>query len=378
MKKVFLYFILWKIYIFIILLISFSILPLQSNYLGGGLTNYLKNPFIWSFVNFDGEHFLSIALEGYKPLNYFYFPLFPLIVGFFSNLLLAKSFQGTAFLGIFLSNLFFLVALFGIYKLLLMDYKKAIVERVIFLILIFPTSFYFGNLYSESLFLALVVWVFYFARKGIWFWAGLLAALSTATRLVGLAIFPSLIFEAYFQSKCEKKKFLFPFICSFFSLTGIILYMVYLKIKTGDPLEFFHSVGIFGQQRSSTFILLPQVFYRYFFKILPNLNYSYLPVVFTTYLEIVVALIFGFLVFLSFFKIRVSYAIYSMIAYILPTLSGSFSSFPRYVLVIFPAFIMMSLYFAKFTKLAKFLIILILVSLLALFSSLFFRGYWVS
>ncbi len=77
MKRILFYFLTWKIFVYFVLVLSLAVIPLQFSYLGGGLVNYLKNPYLWAFANFDGVHYLSIAQEGYKPLTYFYFPVFP-------------------------------------------------------------------------------------------------------------------------------------------------------------------------------------------------------------------------------------------------------------------------------------------------------------
>jgi hypothetical protein len=154
--------------------------------------------------------------------------------------------------------------------------------------------------------------------------------------------------------------------------------MLYLNRATGDPLEFFHNVSIFGAQRSSNIVLLPQVFYRYFFKVLPNIDYSYLPVVFTTYLEIASALVFLLLGIWSFYKLRLSYALFFTAGYLIPPLSGSFSSFPRYVLILFPAFMLLALLLEKSSKVTKAVVYGLLCLLLVVACGLFVRGYWVS
>jgi len=123
---------------------------------------------------------------------------------------------------------------------------------------------------------------------------------------------------------------------------------------------------------------LPQVFYRYIFKIIPNLNYSYMPVVFTTAMEFVVSSAFLGLAIYSFFKLNIGYSIYLTLGYIVSTISGSFSSLPRYVLVLFPAFIIVSIWLEKLPKVWKTVVLVILFVLLAISQSLFFRGYWIS
>ncbi|MBU0845989.1 hypothetical protein KKH23_02175 [Patescibacteria group bacterium] len=340
--------------------------------------SYLKQPFLWAWGNFDGEHYLSIAYQGYQPLTYFFFPVYPLTIAFIAKFL-GESFASLAVSGLLISNISFFVALVGLWKLIELDYKKDIARLTILLLLVFPTSFYFGSIYTESLFLALAVWSFYCARKRKWIAAGTLGVLLTATRVVGLAIVPVLLVEAYLQRKEKKKSNLYLVALGILlSVFGIFAYMIYLNKVTGDPLEFFHNVSIFGQQRSSSLVLLPQVFYRYFFKILPNISYSYFPIVFVTYLEIVTALMFLVLTIASFFRLRLSYAFYLAVGYIIPTLSGSFSSFHRYVLILFPAFILSAIWLSKRKKWVKVIIFSILILGLLVATSLFTRGFWVA
>jgi len=377
-KFIFKSFVFWRILLFAFLFFAIGATSLQHNFLGGGLSSYLKQPFLWAWGNFDGEHYLSIAYQGYQPLTYFFFPVYPLTIVFVAKFL-GGSFKSLAASGLLISNISFLVALIGLWKLIKLDYKKDIARLTILLLLAFPTSLYFGSIYTESLFLALVVWSFYFARKGKWISAGILGALLTATRVVGLAIVPALLVEAYLQRKEKKKLNLIPIATGILlSVLGIFVYMFYLNKATGDPLEFFHNVSIFGQQRSSNLVILPQVFYRYFFKVLPNINYSYFPVVFVTYLEIITALVFLGLVIASFFKLRLSYAFYLAIGYIIPTLSGSFSSFHRYVLILFPAFVLSAVWLSKREKRIKVIIFAILILGLLVATSLFTRGFWVA
>lgn len=371
-------FVIWRILLFVFLYLAISIIPLQKNFLGGGLESYLKNPYIWSWVNFDGEHYLSIAQRGYQPLTYFFFPVYPLIVKVIASFI-NKTSLGYALVGLMLSHSTFIIGLIGLIRLIKLDFKKEIVKTTVILLLLFPTSFYFASFYTESLFFALAVWSFYFARKGNWIYSGLLGGLATGSRLVGIALVPALIVEAWIQWKKSKNSLNIGTILGLMLIpAGIFIYMYYLNVKTGDPLEFFHSVGIFGQQRSASLVLLPQVFYRYIFKILPNVNYDYFPVIFSTLIEFSCGILFLALSILSFYKLRFSYAVYLAVGYLIPTLSGSFSSFPRYVLVLFPAFILGALYLERYPKLVKIAVFSLLFALLGIATALFTRGYWVS
>jgi Gpi18-like mannosyltransferase len=375
--KILTLFTIWRLALFVVLFVSIKYLSLQANFLGGGLTYYLQNPYLWSFINFDGEHFLAIAQRGYRDLEYFFFPLYPLFVKIFSGLI-GDQIVTHAITGLLISNVAFIASLIGLFKLIKLDFKENIAFITIILLLSFPTSFYFAAYYSESLFLALCVWSFYFARCKNWWLSGLLGMLATATRLVGIGLLPALLYEAYVQYRKKEISLIKILPVILLIPVGLIAYTFYLYQTTGNPLEFFTNVGIYGQQRSTDLILLPQVLYRYVFKILPIINYNYFPVVISTWLEFISGVLFAIFVFLAFIKTRTSYAIFSLIAYIMPTLSGSFSSMSRYVLVLFPAFIVYALYYNKADKRLRTVILTAQIILLAITAALFLRGYWIA
>lgn len=391
-------FFVWRAFLFVFLHFSVKLLPLQRDHLGGGLGNYVANPYLWAFSNFDGEHYLSIAQYGYKSLQYFYFPAYPMLLGMITKLFKSQMVLYN-FIGQGISNLMFLVALIGLWKLIggFGSFKDVGRERLakltIILLLLFPTSFYFASVYTESLYLAISVWSFYLIKQRRWVLVGVLAGILTAVRIVGLALIPAIIGE--FWKKGNKSDWIKKVVAVLLVPVGLLVYMYFLKMKTGDPLDFLHNVNIFGEQRSSGFILLPQVFYRYIFKVLPNINYNYLPVVFTTWLEFVVAIVFGGLGVLGIFglparmvsgskrkpwrrEIPLSWGIYLIVGYLIPTLYGSFSSLPRYVLVLFPAYVLTAAYLQRLPRYVQIIIFILLFISLGVASSLFFRGHWIA
>lgn len=355
----------WRILLFVILFLAVKNVALQQHFLGGGMQAYLKTPWLWAWANFDGEHYLSIAKDGYHLAEQAFFPLYPLLI---------KLFGGGVWSGLFISNASFFLALVGLFKLLRIDYSQKISRIAIILLLLFPTSFYFGAVYTESLFLALVVWSFYFYRKDNIFFASILGMLASGTRVIGVILLPIYLLELFKDKAKWGKKHLWLLLIPL----GLISYMFYLSKVYGDPLMFLHALPAFGEQRSSIPILLPQVFYRYVFKILPNLNYSYFAGTFTTFMEFVVGIMFLIVSVISFFKLRLSYSLFLLLGYLIPTLSGSFSSLPRYVIVLFPAFILFALWAEKLSRPLKIVLYGLLFSSLAIASAMFLRGYWVS
>ena len=148
-KKILGLFLAWRLGLFIILLLAIPVIPLQQNFLGGGLTNYLKLPYFWAWANFDGEHYLSIARWGYGQGEYPFFPLYPLLIKLFTGLF-GSELINFGLSGLLISNPSFLIGLWGFYKLARLDYSPQIFRKSLFLIFLFPMSLYFAGVYSEE------------------------------------------------------------------------------------------------------------------------------------------------------------------------------------------------------------------------------------
>lgn len=377
MEKIFYFWLIWKISIFAFVLMGIVLLPLQSiHYLGGSIDNYSTNPFFWGWANFDGDYYLKIAVYGYQSLTHSFFPLYPLLAKYLA-MPLGTEVSNIVVSGLIISNLSFLVSLFVFWKLIRIDYSDKTAFLSLILLLVFPTSFYFGAMYTESLFLLLTLSAFYAARKRIWFLAGFLGMLASATRVVGILLLPALIVEWFQGAKNRKKQSsIFGPLSLLLIPVGLVLYMFFLQKTTGNPLAFYNELGAFGEQRSGQLVPLYQVFWRYI-KMLLGTEFSD-----PLYLTILVEALVGFLTPLLLIwgyirKMRLSYLMFAGLAYLLPTLTGSFSSMPRYVLTVFPLLILLGIFLSERPKL-KTPLFIIFVILLAIETMLFIRGYWVA
>lgn len=374
--KICLIFFSWRLLLILISVFAIKFVPLGNTdrFLGGGPINYTLAPHFFSWANFDGEHYLSIAIFGYKGLEQVFFPVYPMLISLFAKPFsqgLLSSLINSTIVGLIISNGLFLLALLYLYDLIRLDFSKKISILVISLIIIFPTSFYFGAVYNESLFLLLSVLSFLSARKGNWFLAGIFGAIASATRLFGIFLFPALIIEAFLQRNFRQSLWivLIPL--------GLGLYMYYQQLTVGDALAFYHLQDLVGEQRQSTLVLLPQVYFRYL-KMLSTVSTNS-PIYQTVLLEFVVGILFFILPIYGYFKkIRPSYIFYAFISFIITTVQGSFSSVPRYVLVFFPSFIVLALLFNRLPIFLRVVLLLVSLLLLIVESSLFLRGYWVA
>ena len=340
---------------------------------------------IWGFGNFDGVHYLKIAQSGYAAdLSQAFFPLYPLLIRFFNffpkdNLLDPVLFNDPSYFytAMVLSIIFFIGALYFTYKLFSENYNKKIAQISILLLLSFPTAFYFGAVYSESLLLLLTVLTFWFTKKDKFLLAGLFAALASATKIQGAILFIFLaveLWQKYRNNLSEQRKhFTKDLLGILIAPLGLIFYMVYLKNTTGDFLYFLSSQPSLGAGRSSLpLIFLPQVIYRYL-KIFLTVKVASLAF-FNAFLEFSMTMGTVAVLIMAFKKMKFSYWIFSILVVILPTLTGTFSSMPRYVLMAFMLFPYLAVRYEKNIK----LIIIAQAFLQIILLSMFIRGYWVS
>lgn len=370
-------FIIWRLLLVLWAVLVIKFLPYANDglFLGGGMRIYSKAPNLFAWANFDGEQYLSIAVFGYKNLQQAFFPVYPKLIAIFSYLFSGNVdnhfFYSTIF-GLIISNLALLCCLILLFKLVSVDYPKKIAYWTIIALLTFPTSFFLGSLYSESLFLLLTLSSFYFARKKKWVLAGIFGGVASATRIFGILILPALILEAYQQKQSFKNAwgiFLVPL--------GLLSYMTYLWVSIGDSIAFYHLQKIVGEQHQYGIVFLPQIYYRYI-KILVTTD---IPVTLyqTVVLEFIIGITFILLPVYGFFKkIRLSYLFFAVTGLLMPSIPGSFSSLPRYVLVLFPSFIALAFYLVSLPFWARIIICVILSLILGVETNLFIRGYWVA
>lgn len=343
---------------------------------------------VYSWANFDGVHYLTIVKHGYvgTGLIQAFFPVYP-------GLLWIDSLMGIP--SILSGQIISIASFVGIMvlwpKLFDNEYGKKVSRISQLVLLLFPTSFFFMSVYTESLFLLLVLLTFWFAKQQKWWLAIAVAAIASGTRVVGIALLPALQIEYLHQrglldySKLTRpvqwlRRISFTdftkLIAILSSGTGLYLYMAYLWNEFGDPVYFFHVQEEFGGGRSESLVLLPQVFVRYI-KILLTVEwkswayFAYVQEFALTSLT-AVALVWAWIK-----KLRPSYLVFASLVFIVPTLTGTFSSMPRYVLACFPLFIVVGQWLENITKL-RFAWYVLSSILLVISTMLFIQGYWLA
>ncbi|MBI5449602.1 glycosyltransferase family 39 protein [Candidatus Gottesmanbacteria bacterium] len=350
-------YIVWRVALWIIESVAPAFWPLYQRFLG---------PSYWA--NLDGVYYLTIARGGYGPYQQAFFPLYPLLIRWITVLTGINDIS----VSLIISHISFYLGILLFYALA-EDYNKSTARWGLLLFLVFPTSFFFSAIYTESLFLFLSALCLFSSRKKWWLLAGISGGLASGTRMFGIFLFPAILCE-YFSQKLRNRSIL-----SFASLllipVGLCSYMAYLYFSIGDPFAFFHVQPAFGAERSgNTLIFLPQVIWRYmkiFTSVSPfSLTYAISVFEFAVLSGGLWVLWWGYK-----HHVRMLYLIYSLAILIIPTLTGTLSSLPRYVLSAFPLFFMFGSMHNMWIKILAFLIFMVGFILSA---TAFLRGYFIA
>lgn len=375
-------FLIWRSTLFIPILFGYFTLPFREGFYFATIWHRIALYFpvshflLFPWANFDGVHYLSIAGNGYTDEGRF-FPLFPILINLVSEILgKGEPFGQTQFfVGLAITNVAFFLSLIFLYKLIKMDYRNNIAFWTIIYLLSFPTSFFFVSIYSEGLFLLFLVLAFYFIRLKKWFWVSTFTLILTLTRFVGIVMIPILIFEFLIQEKPLNRKTIKKAWSIFFTPLGIIGYSIFCQQKWGNYLYYIHSQGnLLNNRTVDSIIFFPQTLFRYF-KILvsvPTKQYEW----WVAFLELGVFIFIAIILYIGWKKkVRTSYLLFSLFSFLVPSLTGTFSGLPRYVIILFPIFITLALIRNNVFKVIYMIVSPVLLFILLMFFS---RGYFVA
>jgi hypothetical protein len=143
--------------------------------------------------------------------------------------------------GLVVSLTAFLLGLVAVRRIAARLADGAVASRTVWLIALFPFSFFFSAVYSDALYLCLAAWAFDCALGGRWQLACALAALAATTRIAGLSLFPALLVEYHRQhdhriASLREEARLWAILAMAPVCIG-----AYFWIRYGSPVEFIHA-----------------------------------------------------------------------------------------------------------------------------------------
>jgi hypothetical protein len=211
-------------------------------------------------------------------------------------------------------------------KLLRLDYDEAVSRRAIVFLMFNPVSFFFSTAHTESMFLLLSVGALLAARQGRWLGSGVCGALLTATRPPGLLIAAPLLAEHLIQWREKRdgvRRILRPHLLWLGLVpVGLALYFSYCYTTRGDWLAPIHAQAVW--QKRLTWPWQSFLWSQ-------NFSLAHLPLY-----QAIVAAAFALIVAGFFLRIRASYLVYAVVAFLFYLSWGTLDALPRFLSVLFP------------------------------------------
>jgi len=143
--------------------------------------------------------------------------------------------------GLAVSSGAFLLGLIAVYRLATTLAGKDVAGRTVWLMALFPFSFFMTAVYADALYFCLAAWCLYFAYAKRWRVACALAACAAMTRIPGFALFPALALE-YLRQNDFKLASVRREVSSLAILAvAPVVLGSYFFLRYGDPVAFLHA-----------------------------------------------------------------------------------------------------------------------------------------
>jgi hypothetical protein len=293
----------------------------------------------------DTQTYQIIAARGYDytpdaPSSVAFFPAFPLLMRYANNWLPGP---GDVKAAVIANGVLLLLATLYVFLLIRIDFGESIAWRSLAFLLAFPSAFFFTAAYPEVLFLFALAGSLYHARRGQWLLAGLFGALASAAKFIGILLIVPLVIELLAQRRHALRT---P------SSLGVLLaplgalgYFAWLQWRFGDFRAFFEAQQNWTRESGES------VFFMGVSHLLGDsaTAETYYPasttpiqdvwIVFdTTLLWLFIAA--GVVLWL---RVRPSYGALVLAPSLALGFSGNPQSLNRYLVVLFPAFILLAM-----------------------------------
>jgi hypothetical protein len=205
---------------------------------------------------------------------------------------------------------------------------------------IFPFSFFFGAVYTESTFLLFTLLAFYGFRTRRWALGGVAGAIATATRVTGIMMWPALAWIAWRSAKPTGRDRALAAGALATASLGFVAYCAYIYQLTGQPLLWATALTRWGSGYHpggapwTAPVALAQ-------RLLTH-PYAFLasePMALYDTLYGVTALLLAAAIPFVWRRFGAAYGLFMLLNLYLPLSSGAFEGLGRYCSVLFPAFI---------------------------------------
>ena len=285
---------------------------------------------IWAVS--DADWYMSIAKSGYSkvtdfshntPTNLGFFPLYPVTIFIAHFLFLKNNYLVAALLA---SNTAFIFSAYFLYKLVKIDYSENIALWSARFLFLFPASFIFSGVQTESLFLLLSLLSIYNAKKKRFLISGMFGFLATLTRPTGLLLMLPLAIIFFRRSGQEITK---QKVLQFFSLMLIPSALVFFGLYT-----YFHNHDFFAYQH-----MQQHSWHHYYANPFKIIYHALFHATLSDHINAFVIVVFSIFIFCYRKKLPIEYILYSFAIILFAPITGIVIDSMRYALAAFPLFI---------------------------------------
>ena len=363
------------------------------------------SPCLFAWFHWDAIAYFNVATRGYSLMrDTVFFPLYPLLVHVV-GVLFGGSDHAYYFAGLFVANACFYLALVVFYALVSDLFEASVARNALFYLAFYSYAAFFFAGYTESLFLLLCLATFYFLRQGttLDYWlAGLCGFLAALTRATGvMLVVPFLvvvlqrfwlpaaaitIFNRTFHLNSEgdqsivgemqpslwrKINTLLPVLLI---PAGVLVYMLYLGLVKGNPLAFSTEEAVTWNRPFSlpwTGIVVA------IHDLLTTSNlyiFNLLDLIFT--LVPIIVLVLGWKRLPLHYNLFVLVMVLFSLSYPMGMVEP-LSAAPRYMMVIFPLFIVLAFWSKEHPRFDR-LYIACTLPFFVINAVLFISHYWVA
>ena len=221
-----------------------SLMQPKGDWFSPQQTDKNPNTFIAALGQWDGSWYVSIARNGYsydtaQASSVNFYPAYPC---FIACLTFIFPWFSPHLWGLVISHAFLIASFVLLQKYIRLNFPKCsqqISLYAILLLALYPSAFWFRMVYTESMFLFLML-LFFGAMRKEWKLRkiAIIAGLATATQSAGVA--SAFVFLLYLINNSKSWNWRYLKIAGYtlLSLWGLILYTVYQWLVFGEPLAF--------------------------------------------------------------------------------------------------------------------------------------------
>jgi hypothetical protein len=312
-------------------------------------------------LRFDSAWYADILSHGYRHSDgpTAFYPLYPLVSRAVKSLLGIDQWSAL----LLVANISALIAVLLMTKFVKDELGDEIALLSLAFFCFFPSSLFLSAGYAESLCLVFIIFSFILLTRQKFVLAAAVAGLSLGTRSTGIVMLPVILWEMWRQHSLPWPRLLPRLVlCGVLAASGLLVYMVYLEIKFGQPLAFATS-----QQHWASGSILERFASAVTLSPFLNLNWR----------EGGWFLCFLALTVWSFRRLQPSASLFALGTLMLPYLTLGFTlSMNRFLLMCFPAFMCLGV-LCKGRLWLTSVVIGIFAPLLLLNTALFSRWYLV-